>query len=542
MADIILGSDAISRPSASPAGYTYIYLANPATVDGWITAFQVYFHTAPALFKVGLFYQVSGPTWRCRNSVTVEGVLSGSTQTIDGLVIEVKAGDYIGFWHQGGTLARTDSGGPGARYISGEYADPGDEASFSLISSGRILSVKAIGTTDFVPPAVLDSLTEDLFDDLSPAFTGYPQPVYDYSLNASNSEDEVTLTATLDGAIIKYTYGSVVDKVVASGVGETIPLEVGTNVVTITVDKAGYETTTYTITLTRISIVDWEYILPNGDSATKSLKITPDSPSSHYDKVRAQTTASRVYWDLASEVGDLWSFDNPIQREKPIVKKVRFFVVGFRNNPLAWGKFAVYTNGSVYKGPQNTWAGYQSPGSEYYTLTSNPVTGNPWTLDEIDALLAGEYHFDSGIPSRVGSYWYYLSIVYENASVRTDRATAYTGTTVTLHGAVTNTEGTFLDPYVALGDNLLRVRFEWGETTAYGNTTAYQMGMTGVFSANLSGLDPAKTYHYRAVVEVRADSRVGGFDVYYGEDMVFSSTTGPVGRSIADRLAAEGAI
>ena len=542
MADIILGSDAVSRPSASPAGYTYIYLANPATVDGWITAFQVYFHTALSVFKVGLFYPVSGSTWRCRNSVTVEGVLSDSTQTIDGLILEVKAGDYIGFWHQGGTLARTDSGGSGARYISGEYADTGDEASYSLISSGRILSVKAIGTTDFVPPAVLDGLTENLFDDISPAFKGYPQPVYDYSLNASNSEDEVTLTATLDGSTIKYTYGSVVDKVVTSGVGEIVPLALGANVVTIVVENVGYEATTYTITITRIGIIDWEYIQPNGDSGTKSLKITPDSPSSHYDKVRAQTTTSRVYWDLASEVGDLWSFDNPIQREKPTVKKVRFLVIGFRNNPLAWGKFAVYTNGSLYKGPQNTWAGYQSPGSEYYTLTSNPITGNPWTLDEIDALLAGEYHFDSGIPSRVGSYWYYLSIVYENASVRTDRATAYTGTTVTLHGAVTNTEGTFLDPYVALGDNLLRVSFEWGETTAYGNTTAYQMGITGAFSANISGLDPAKTYHYRAVVEVRADSRASGFDVYYGEDMILPSSGGPVGRSLADRLSAEGAI
>lgn len=138
--------------------------------------------------------------------------------------MDVRAGDYIGFWHQGGTLARTDSGGPGARYISGEYADPGDEASFTLFSYGRILSVKGIGTTDFVPPVVLDRLNENLFADLNPVFRGYPQPVYDYSLNASNSEDEVTLTAALDGATIKYSYGGVIDKEVPSGVGETIPL------------------------------------------------------------------------------------------------------------------------------------------------------------------------------------------------------------------------------------------------------------------------------------------------------------------------------
>ena len=541
MADIILGSDAISRPNASPAGYTYIYLANPATVDGWITAFQAYFHTAPTLFKVGLFYLVSGSIWRCRNSATVEGVLSGSTRTIDGLVMEVKAGDYIGFWHQGGTLARANSGGPGARYIPGEYADPGDEASFSLISYGRILSVKGIGTTDFVPPATLDSLTEDLFDDLSPAFSGYPQPVYDYSLNASNSEDDVTLTATLPGATIRYSYGSVVDKVVASGVGETIPLALGANVVILTVEKAGYETSTYTVTVTRINIVDWEYILPNGDTATKSLKIYPTSPSTHYDKVRDSEWLKRVYWDRGTEVGDLWTMDNPIQREIAEVKKIRFHSIGYRNNPLAWGKFAVYTNGGLYKGPKNTWGGYQTAGSRYYTLSSNPITGNAWTLAEIDALLAGLYFFDSGIPSRVGSAYHYCSVIYQNASVRTDKVTNYTGTTVTLNGRVTSTEGCFLDPYLASASQI-RVKFEWGETTSYGNSTAYQYGITGAFSANLSGLNPAKTYHYRAVVEVRADSRVGGFDVYYGEDMILPSTGGPTGRSIADRLAAEGAI
>ena len=539
MADIILGSDPISRTNASPAGYTYIYLANPATVDGWITSFQVYFHTAPTLFKVGLFYLVSGSTWRCRNSVTVEGVLSGSTYTIDGLVIEVRAGDYIGFWHQGGTLARNDSGGVGARYISGEYADPGDEASFSLISSGRILSVKGIGSTDFVPPAVFDSLTEDLFDDLNPAFKGYPQPIYGYSLNASNSEDEVTLTATLAGATIKYSYGSVVDKIVASGVGETIPLEVGTNLVTITVEKAGYETTTYIVTITRIGVVDWEYIRPNGDSSV-SLKIYPDAPSTHYDKVREQSTPSQVYWDLAFEAGDLWTFDNPIQREITDVKKLRFFVVGFRNNPLAWGKFAFYTNGTLYKGPQTTWAGYQAPRSQYYTLTSNPITGNPWTLDDIDVVLAGVYHFDSGIPSRVGCFWYYLSVVYQNASVRTNKATNYTGTTATLNGAVTSTEGCFLDPYLA-SNSQIRVKFEWGETTSYGNSTAYQYGITSAFSAGLSGLNPVKIYHFRAVVEVRADSRTGGWDVYYGQDMILPST-GSLGRSIIDKLVAGGVI
>jgi len=106
---------------------------------------------------------------------------------------------------------------------------------------------------------------------------------------------------------------------------------------------------------------------------------------------------------------------------------------------------------------------------------------------------------------------------------------------------ITNAEGAVADQYM-LSDSQIRVRFEWGETVAYGNSTAYQYGITGAFSANLSGLDPAKTYHYRAVVEVRGDSRVGVWDAYYGEDAIVPSTGGMVGGSIADRLAAEGAI
>ena len=35
------------------------------------------------------------------------------------------------------------------------------------------------------------------------------------------------------------------------------------------------------------------------------------------------------------------------------------------------------------------------------------------------------------------------------------------------------------------------------------------------------------------MVEVRADSRVGGWDIYYGKDMILPST-GSTGRSIAD--------
>jgi hypothetical protein len=285
--------------------------------------------------------------------------------------------------------------------------------------------------------------------------------------------------------------------------------------------------------------MDWEYIRPNGDYSV-SLRIYPTSPSTHYDKVRDSDWLKRVYQDRAYEAGDLWTFDNPTYREITEVKKIRIHVVGYRANSLAWGKFGVYTNGGLYKGPQNTWGGYQNPGSEFYTLTSNPITGNPWTLSEMDTLLAGVYHFDSGIPSGVGTAYYFISVIYQNASVRTNKCSNYTGTTAILNGVVTNSEGTFLDPYLA-SNSCIRVRFQWGETIAYGNNTSYQYGITGSFNAGISGLNPTKIYHYRAVVEVRADSRTGNWDAYYGQDMILPFS-GSVQHSIVDKLVAEGAI
>jgi len=56
----------------------------------------------------------------------------------------------------------------------------------------------------------------------------------------------------------------------------------------------------------------------------------------------------------------------------------------------------------------------------------------------------------------------------------------------------------------------------------------------------LAGLNPAKVYHYRAVVEVEANQWSGWY-AYYGQDMLIPSTE-PVGRSTADKLVAGEAI
>ena len=96
----------------------------------------------------------------------------------------------------------------------------------------------------------LTSLTESLTADFVPAFAA---GVYEYTLAATNPEASVDLTATLAGASIRYTYGATVNKLVASGVAETVALTVGENVVTIKVLAPGYGPVIYTLTITRAS-------------------------------------------------------------------------------------------------------------------------------------------------------------------------------------------------------------------------------------------------------------------------------------------------
>ena len=94
----------------------------------------------------------------------------------------------------------------------------------------------------------LTTLTENVAASFVPAIAA---GVYVYTLTATNAENSVTLTATLAGASIRYTYGSTVNEVVASGVGKAISLNVGANVITIKVLKSGYGPVVYTLTVTR---------------------------------------------------------------------------------------------------------------------------------------------------------------------------------------------------------------------------------------------------------------------------------------------------
>lgn len=124
-------------------------------------------------------------------------------------------------------------------------------------------------------------------------------------------------------------------------------------------------------------------------------------------------------------------------------------------------------------------------------------------------------------PTDNGAGYYIGWVAFQNDTfpfmppvVNTLSATGITRTTATLNGSwIPNTQP---------GDNV-SYQFQWGPTTAYGNTTTLTLDGSGTSlqtgSANLTGLTPFTTYHYRTVVI----EQVGGTTcTYYGPDVSFT--------------------
>lgn len=90
--------------------------------------------------------------------------------------------------------------------------------------------------------------------------------------------------------------------------------------------------------------------------------------------------------------------------------------------------------------------------------------------------------------------------------VTTNDATDVTTTLATLNGTLDD---------LGLASSV-EVYFEWGTTTAYGSETPVQtMDTTGPFNADLTGLAPGTTYHFKA--------KAVGDGISYGQDSTFTT-------------------
>lgn len=130
---IDIGAEAINRGTTTSEAFTYIDKTNPANASGIINTIEIWAYSALSNCVVGTFYVISGNTLRCRDSVVIGSVAKGSKQTFSGLSIAVEAGDYIGFYAPSGRVERDSSGYAGNWRLSGEYINPGDEATYGLL-------------------------------------------------------------------------------------------------------------------------------------------------------------------------------------------------------------------------------------------------------------------------------------------------------------------------------------------------------------------------------------------------------------------------
>lgn len=245
---------------------------------------------------------------------------------------------------------------------------------------------------------------------------------------------------------------------------------------------------------------NYENLAPSGDGTQTTLNLT--GAATHWQAVLTDDETSYVWNDTAFTRRDLYYHTNPTRQDEGI-KKLAFITKVRGNNPLVWRKIAIRQNSTVYHSSSLTISGPWHLIALLY-LTS-PGTGLAWTIAEVNALEAGLQIYDSGIPSGGYCDQYIVRVIWENAKVQTNPATLYTGTTARLNGEVLEDEG-----------DDCRVLFQWGETVAYGNVTAWQTGMreSDSFFADIGGLDPTKFYHFRAVI-------VSPFgETFYGNDQV----------------------
>jgi len=148
----------------------------------------------------------------------------------------------------------------------------------------------------------------------------------------------------------------------------------------------------------------------------------------------------------------------------------------------------------------------------FVRTSSSTVTG--CIVYQLDAdTKAGEYQtrYSLSLPwidktTREAPYIYTYTLPIVSPTVTTDPATSVESAAATLNGTLADDGGEACD-----------CGFEWGETSGYGNTTPTQSRTIGqTFAQTITGLDPGKTYHFRAIATNSAGTS-------YGTDRTFTT-------------------
>lgn len=204
---------------------------------------------------------------------------------------------------------------------------------------------------------------------------------------------------------------------------------------------------------------------------------------------------------------DLYGLANPYRREENIIK-VKYKCRTFRTTyPYGSRKRELLTHGVQYTGVTAACGVGEWGGGDYCEIFyDNLNTSLPWTLAEADALQVGITLGNGGGFGLPFCDWVEARVLWANAAVRVDPGQKLSATELRLNGFVLEDEAEECQVY-----------FEWGLTTGYGNeTTPETKRINQFFSADISGLDPLETYHYRAVIETACG------ETFYSEDAAFN--------------------
>ncbi len=224
---------------------------------------------------------------------------------------------------------------------------------------------------------------------------------------------------------------------------------------------------------------------------------------------------------------DLYTFENPRTRSEGILK-VKWQATFWRSGyPFGHYQRHLVTHSTQYDGVKSDIGAPTNPTNICEIFYTNPNTGEQWTLDEVDAIVAGASVGESGGFGIAILDFMRIVVCWANADVRTDPAEYINSESSKLVGYVLEDEGEACTVY-----------FEWGETTAYehGATTSQTKSKGEFFYETLTGLVEGQTYHVRTVIVT------GCGETFYGDDRTFPFLSYPgiwLGTGPTDRFLME---
>lgn len=178
--------------------------------------------------------------------------------------------------------------------------------------------------------------------------------------------------------------------------------------------------------------------------------------------------------------------------------------------------------------PTFDWSDVTDPMDVYYTIEVDDDAGFPSPTATFlhstsrhtaaSALADGRYYWRVKAEDRLGNTSAFSPVWHFDVGPAPTSPPAVTTTAATIVGT---TSATLNGDLSSLGTaSSVQVSFEWGQTAAYGNATPQEtLTSPGPFSADLSGLAPGTTCHFRA--------RAVGDDTGFGDDMTFTTGAAP---------------